>query len=171
MKFTQFSPSCNRLQAGLAICLILTVATLFATGSTADETKTSSSAQETIGEMHFDGQSYDLTRAHWCAPEDGFESGTTIALRLVAYGETDYIAISGTQTDRDRDRPSIQRVNIAIGPGKERIGGDIILKGAQAEHPAVRIEDGVVHIKAPFRDGAAKARFTLPDEPGFPGYC
>lgn len=171
MTFTELLSSLKGRRAGLATGFTLGIAACFATGSIAEATEAQTSAPEIIGEMHFDGQSYDLTRAYWCEPEDGFESGTTVALRLVAYGETDYIAISGMQVDRDRDRPSVQTVNIAIGPGKERIGGDIILKGAQAADPAVRVEDGVVHIKAPFRDGDAEARFTLPETPGFPGYC
>jgi hypothetical protein len=172
MTFTTLLPRHKTRRTSLVASLALIVATSFATQGIADTSEETASAPEVIGEMHFDGRSYDLTIAYWCEPEEGFERGTTIAMRMMGYNEATGARVYASHLDRDRDRPSVQHVHISLGPDDHKIGGDIILTGRQADDPGIRIdEDGVVHIKAPFREGDVVAWFTLPEEPGFPSYC
>lgn len=156
----------RRLAGGLA----LTAAAFFVTGSIAEEAEAPSSAPEIIGKMHYDGQTYDLTRAHWCEPEDGYEKGTTVPMRVTALDESGDSGVTGLQVDRDRDRPSIQSVN-RLGPDGGDMSFEITLTGPLAEDPPLRIEDDVVYIKWSFSSGDLEAEFTLPEAPGFPGYC
>jgi hypothetical protein len=145
----------------------------FATVGSAQETGAAqdpSGAPDTIGEMTFGDQSYDLTLAYWCAPRDGHADGTTLSIRVAAYDESGDVIVYGTQLDRDGDRPPVQSVSVATDPDSNYFSGDIM--PSNSAEPAIRVDNGVVHINAETaRGGDVEARFTLPDEPGFPGYC
>lgn len=125
-------------------------------------------APDVIGQMTVDGQSYELTRAYWCAPADGYVAGTTVVFRVAAFDESGDIYISGFHVDRGESHPPYQNVT-ASDPDSTYRSGD--MKLSNKADPAIRIEDGVVRIRTEFRVGEAEAEFSLPDQPSFPGYC
>lgn len=173
MTFTTLSlPPAGR-RGAYSPAIALTALILFATSGNAQETDMSqepTDAPGVIGEMIFDEQSYDLTLAYWCEPEPGYASGTTVALRVIAYDESGDVIIYGIQVDHDEDRDPVQNVSVAMDPNTNYRSGDIM--PSNASYPSVTVESGVVEIRAELhRGGDVEARFTLPDKPGFPGYC
>lgn len=129
-------------------------------------------AAEAIGELVIDGQSYTLTKAHWCEPAEGFESGTTVAIRVAAQDESGDVTVYGIQVDRDGGQSSTSRISVATDPSTNYKS-----EGLDRE-PTIVLEDGAVSLRGgvyrPGRDPEAvvvEAEFTLPPEPGFPGQC
>lgn len=129
-------------------------------------------APEAIGELVIDGQAYTLTKAHWCEPEAGFESGTTVAIRVAAQDESGDVTVYGIQIDRDEGRSSTSRISVATDPSTNYKS-----EGLDRE-PVIVLEDGAVRLRGgvyrPGRDPevvVVEAGFTLPPEPGFPGQC
>jgi hypothetical protein len=129
-------------------------------------------APEAIGELVIDGQSYTLTKAHWCEPEEGFESGTTVAIRVAAQDESGDVTVYGIQVDRDEGASSTSRISVATDPSTNYKS-----EGLDRE-PAIVIEDGAVRLRGGvYRSGrdpevvVVEAEFSLPPEPGFPGQC
>ena len=133
-------------------------------------------APRKIGSMSIDGRSYDLVRAFWCEPGPGVERGTELAIKVGALHEDGrLIHVSGTQVDRDRDRPSVQQVS-ASEPGTSSYyqSGTVMLKGRT--EPILVVEDGHVRIQGDV-SGAGEVvplevEFALPEAPDtVPGAC
>ncbi|MCA1776824.1 MAG: hypothetical protein LC676_14800 [Loktanella sp.] len=163
----------TRAEIKVVLCsnLILAGFMSFASPATAQEGDVAQGQSETpdiIGEMTIDGQTYELTRAYWCASEDGFVAGTTVAIRVAALDESGDIFIRGFHVDRDEGRSSYQNVTAKDVDSTYR-SGDMML--TNAKEPSISVENGVVRIRTEFRVGEAEAEFSLPDQPGFPGYC
>ena len=139
----------------------------------AEISQPSGSEPETVGKMTIDGQSYDLARAHWCEPEAGVESGSTVALRVAAFDESGDVIVYGLQVDREENGPPVQNVSAATDPNTNYQSGDVPLSAGP--EPLLAVEKDTVRIAGQVRRrGEAvdlEAEFTLPDEPGFPGYC
>ncbi|MDF2096786.1 hypothetical protein [Aquibaculum arenosum] len=128
----------------------------------------------TVGSMTIDGQSYDLTASHWCEPEPGVENGSTVAIRVAALNDTGDVMVYALQVDRDRSRPGVQTVSAATDPQTNYRSGDVTPE-TRAE-PMIVVENGAVRIEGDVRRSGGDqvpivAEFSLPDEPGFPGYC
>lgn len=128
----------------------------------------------TVGSMTIDGQSYDLTASHWCEPEPGVENGTTVAIRVAALNDTGDVMVYALQVDRDRDRPTVQTVSAATDPTTNYRSGDVT--PATRAEPMIAVENGAVRIAGDVRRSGGdvvsiEAAFSLPAEPGFPGYC
>ena len=129
-------------------------------------------APEAIGELVIDGQSYTLTKAHWCEPAEGFESGTTVAIRVAAQDESGDVTIYGIQVDRDEDESSTSRISVATDPStnykSEGLDRDPVIV---LEDGAVRLRGGVYKSRRDPEVVVVEAEFSLPPEPGFPGQC
>lgn len=124
---------------------------------------------QVIGEVVIDGQSHSLTKAHWCEPEDGFESGTTVAIRVAATDESGDVTVYGIRVDDD-DGDSTLRVMAATDPNTNYKSEGL------GREPTILMEDGSVRLQGlVYRPGhdpvEVEAEFSLPAEPGFPGYC
>lgn len=122
-----------------------------------------------IGEMIIDGESHELTQSYWCEPEAGYESGTTVAI-VAAYDESGDVIVYGQRRDHEGSESSEALITAATDPNtnysSEGLGGDPMLV---MENGAVRLQGGVYR---PGQDPVEiEAQFSLPDEPGFPGYC
>jgi len=122
--------------------------------------------------MVIDGQSYTLTKAHWCEAEERFESGTTVAIRVAAQDESGDVTVYGIQIDRDEGRSSTSRISVATDASTNYES-----EGLDRE-PVIGLEDGAVRLRGGVyrssRDPevvVVEAGFTLPPEPGFPGQC
>ena len=129
-------------------------------------------APEAIGELVIDGQSYTLTKAHWCEPAEGFESGTTVAIRVGAQDESGDVTVYGIQVDRDEDESSTSRISVATDPStnykSEGLDRDPVIV---LEDGAVRLRGGVYKSPRDPEVVVVEAEFSLPPEPGFPGQC
>lgn len=133
-----------------------------AASSAADEPRIS-------GEVVIDGQSYELTKAYWCEPEAGFNSGTTVAIRVFASDESGDVTVYGIQVDDD-DGDSTSRIMVATDPQTNYKSEGL------GREPTILMEDGAVriqgHVYRPGRDPVeVEAGFSLLAQPGFPGYC
>ncbi|WP_366555922.1 hypothetical protein [Aquibaculum sediminis] len=134
----------------------------------------SSNGPATVGSMTIDGKSYDLTASHWCEPEPGVESGTTVTIRVAALNDSGDVMVYALQVDRDRGRPPVQTVSAATDPTTNYRSGDVT--PATRAEPMIVAENGAVRIEGDVRRSGGdvvtiEAEFSLPDEPGFPGYC
>lgn len=121
------------------------------------------------GEVVIDGRSHTLTKAYWCEPEAGFESGTTVAVRVFASDESGGVTVYGLQVD-DNGGESTSRIRVATDPNTNYASEGL------AREPTILMEDGAVHIQGyvyrPGRDPVdVEAEFSLSEAPGFPGYC
>ena len=130
---------------------------------------------ETIGSISIDGQSYELVRSFWCEPRSGSEEGTDVAIQVGAFHDGGRsITVMATQVDRDRDRPSVQRLR-ATEPGTQSSfqSADVVLDAGN--NAVLTVKDGRVQIQGEVMSGGEivplEAEFTLPDEPGLKWQC
>lgn len=128
---------------------------------------------DVVGTLTIDGQSHDLTTSYWCEPEPSVQEGETVAIWVWAFDDSQDVSVLGTQIDRDRDRPSVQRVTATLDGSSTYRTGDVTPK-TQPE-PAIVVEDGRVTMQADVISGGEivdlAAEFMLPEAPGAPGYC
>lgn len=127
-------------------------------------------ASAVVGEMVINGQAYELTQSHWCEPQDGFESGTTVALRVAAYDGSGDVMVYGIQVNEDGSDPSVPRLSAATDPDTNYASEGL------ADEPVLEKENGTITLRGNvYRSGQdpvpLQAEFVLPQEPGFPGYC
>lgn len=193
MKLKRFTVLKSGFSGAAAIALTLLLATSGCSDSSNDEAGSSSTtarepevekapevesapevekAPEAIGELVIDGQSYTLTKSYWCEPEEGFESGTTVAIRVAAQDESGDVTVYGIQVDREEGGSSTSRISVATDPSTNYKS-----EGLDRE-PMIVIENGAVRLRGgvyrPGRDpevAVVEAEFSLPPEPGFPGQC
>ena len=130
---------------------------------------------EKIGSISIDGQSYELVRSFWCEPRSGIEEGTDVVIQVGAFHDDGRsITVMATQVDRDRDRPSVQRLR-ATEPGTQSSSqsGDVVLDSSN--NSMLTVKDGRVQIQGEVMSGGEilplEAEFTLPDEPGLKWQC
>lgn len=130
---------------------------------------------EAIGSISIDGRSYELVRSFWCEPRSGAEEGTEVVIQVGAFHDDGrLITVMATQVDRDRDRPSVQRLRVTE-PGTQSSSqsGDVVLNADKS--PVLTVENGRVQIQGEVMRGGEiaplEAEFTLPDESGLKWQC
>lgn len=128
---------------------------------------------ETVGVLTIDGNAHDLTVSYWCEPEPSLEQGQTLTLRVLARNESGDVNLLGTEIERDRDRPTLQRLSATTNGSSVYRSGDVTPR--THPEPAMVVENGNVTMKAEVMGAGEivdlEAEFTLPEEPGAPGYC
>ena len=122
-----------------------------------------------IGKAIVDGDSHSLTKAHWCEPEAGYEDGTTVAIRVIALDESGDVRVYGIQVDGDGG-DSTSRITVATDPNTNYASEGL------GRQPTILMENGAVRLAGwvyrPGRDPVeVEVEFSLPEQPGFPGYC
>lgn len=125
---------------------------------------------QVIGEVVIDGKSHSLTKAYWCEPRPGFNSGTTVAILVAAADESDEVVVFGRQID-DSDSTSERFIRATTDHPNNYYTSEWV-----RQQPTILMEDGVARIQGSVgrsRDDVVEvnAEFSLPPEPGFPTEC
>lgn len=125
------------------------------------------------GELVIDGQSHALTTVYWCEPEAGYESGTTITIRVAAMDASGDVVVYGRQIDREGSNSTSETFIRATTDHPENYYDS----DEDGREPTILIEDGVARIQGYVRKWSdddsieVKAEFSLPAVPHFPMEC
>lgn len=124
------------------------------------------------GELVIDGQSHALTTVYWCEPEAGYESGTTITIRVAAMDASGDVVVYGRQIDREgRNSTSETFIRATTDHPQNYYNSD-----RDNREPTILIEGGVARIQGYVRRRGGdpievEAEFSLPAAPRFPTEC
>lgn len=134
--------------------------------------RSSEDEPEIAGELVIDGQPHALTTVYWCEPEAGYESGTTVAIRVAAMDASGDVVVFGRQIDREDSNPTSKTFIRATTEHPQNYYNS----DRDEREPTILMEDGVARIQGYVRRPGGdpvkiEAEFSLPTVPHFPTEC